>query len=122
MGACAWVRARWVSVTFFSWMAFPFMEESSRLSCSISRMSPRCDSMVAPCSTMSMVISPEETMKRTVKRGSKVCFLGAMGASGVMATSEINVVKWHPVLSLLTSGFPQADAAIPPLAWLQPSH
>ena len=32
-------------------------------------------------------------MNKTVSRGNKVCFLGAIGASAVMATSEINVVK-----------------------------
>ena len=55
-GGLACVAAR--LPTAFSCWAFIFKAESSLLSRKSSRISARCDSMVAPCSTISMVIRP----------------------------------------------------------------
>src|SRR3974390_181269 len=63
--------------------------------------------MVRPCSTISMVISPEEIRNRTVSSGNQPrLFLGVAAGTGT-ATTETetegtavfpnSVVKWHPV-------------------------
>src|SRR6266852_1770511 len=76
-------------------MALPFIPDSSTLSRNISLIKPRWDSIVAPCSTMSIVISPYETINKTVSSGSRLIFLSAMGACGFTATSS-STVKVHP--------------------------
>ena len=70
--------------------------------------------MVEPCSTMSMVINPYEIKNRTVSRGSKVCFFGAMGATVGMAVLPNKVVKWHSGLGPRTAGFAWVIAARTP--------
>ena len=80
------------------------MADSSVLSRNNSRINARCDSIVLPCSTISMVIRAYEIRKRTVNKGSHpfllVFFAGArtISKAGVLAASTVanNVVKWHP--------------------------
>lgn len=81
--------------------AFSLMADSSVLSRKSSRISARCDSIVADCSTISSVIRTYEIRNNTVSNGSQVRFFGA-GASiagmVVMAAFGSKVVKMDPYL------------------------
>jgi len=86
--------------------------DSSVLSRNNSRINARCDSIVRPCSTISMVIRAYEIRKRTVNRGSHPFFLiffagaGTISKAGGLAVSTVanNVVKLHPVPSPQLAG------------------
>jgi hypothetical protein len=115
-GACAlgaWVDGRPPAGTWEYGVAGAFpcgsagrclIADSSVLSRNNSRINARCDSIVLPCSTISMVIRAYEIRKRTVNRGSHpfllVFFAGAgtISKAGVLAVSTVanNVVKLHP--------------------------
>ena len=67
-----------------------------------SRISARCDSIVLPCSTISMVINPYEIRNRMVNNGSHPRFfagvVGVIGTALISTDSRVpnNVVKSHP--------------------------
>ena len=78
--------------------------DSSVLSRNNSRINARCDSIVLPCSTISMVIRAYEIRNRADNSGSHPSFLvffagaGTISKAGVLAGSTVanNVVKLHP--------------------------
>jgi len=90
------------------------MADSSVLSRNNSRINARCDSIVLPCSTMSMVIRAYEIRNRTVNRGSHPLLLvfftggGTISKAAVLAVSTVanSVVNWHPGSSPQLAGCP----------------
>jgi len=124
-GACAlgaWVDGRRPAGTWEYGVAGAFpcgsaerclIADSSVLSRNNSRINARCDSIVLPCSTISMVIRAYEIRKRTVNRGSHPFLLafftgaGTISKAGVLAVSTVanNVVKWHPGSSPQLAGY-----------------
>jgi len=78
--------------------------DNSVLSRNNSRINARCESMVLPCSTISIVIRAYEIRNRTVSTGSHPVFLavfagaGTISKTGALASSTVanNVVKLHP--------------------------